>query len=626
MNHSDEKENIFSEFPPVPTREWIQQITEDLKGSSFEKLIWETADKLNIRPFYRKEDLAELKSTERNPDISSLIRNLTKYPDKWEIREDIDVTGMQQANEKALNALNRGASSFCFNIPEDMPLNKEDFDSLLKGIFTDCINLNFDAPGKEQNILNFLQTKVSESKTEPARINGSVNNDPLGILAVRGNFIRTEKKDMDLSGDLIFKYSGIFPNVRLTGLNGHIFHNAGASPAQELALSLACASEYMEHFTGMGLTPEQSAGSFQLNMATGPHFFMEIAKIRAARVLFHRMISAWKPVKNYPCRIFIHAVTSEWNHTIFDPYVNMLRGTTEAMSAALGGADSITIIPFDKSFRKTSSLSERIARNTQIILKEEAYLNKVLDPSSGSYYIEKITSSLAEKAWEIFLDLETRGGFSGSLKSGYIQIMLKEAARRRNMDIATRREILLGTNQYPDLQEKLPEDISSLVPVKNTPPPEDLMAEPLMKYRGAMAFEELRISVMKNKKGRPVVFLIPVGNVNQRIARSAFSSNFFGCAGYKVIENIAFDSVGEGVAAALKAKVSIVVLCSSDDQYAVIAPEANELIRNKALLVIAGYPKDNMEELKSKGIEHFIHIRSNILEELKRFNELLNVE
>lgn len=623
MDKHKGKEKLFGEFSPISSKEWMDKITDDLKGNPFEKLLWKTADGFTIQPFYRKEDMEDLLYLDREPGAFPFVRTGKKYLNDWEIRQDITVKSIRQANEKALHALNWGATSICFHIPGNLPLTRANFKDLLKGIFFDCINLNFHAPGKENDIFNYLLDEAKDQNIENERITGSINIDPTGRLCLQGNYYKSEEEDFLIASELIKKAAIKLPNLRLIGLSGSIFNSSGASSTQELAFCLAQASEYFNRYTAHGAGVDQIARSMQLNLATGPLFFIELARIRAARLLFARLIDAWKPLQKNSCKIFIHTHTSEWNQTVFDPYVNMLRGTTESMASALGGADSITVVPFDNSFRDTTKFSERIARNTQVILKEEAYFDKVIDPGAGSYYIEKITDSLAESSWKLFLDIENRGGFTESLKAGFIQDMLNKTAQQRDMNIATRREILLGTNQYPDYTEKPIEDYNSqttpLVLKEKSP-----IVKPLKIYRGALAFEEIRKKTLTRNGGIPKVFLLTYGNITWRVARSSFSTNFFGCAGYDIIENYGFESVKEGVEAALNSNSSIVVLCSADDQYPVIAPEAKKLLGNKALLVIAGYPKDSVDELKSIGIEYFIHMKSNILEELKKFSEILD--
>jgi methylmalonyl-CoA mutase len=609
---------LFSEFPPVSTNEWMNRIKEDLKDTPFEKIIWKSGEGIDINPFYRQEDLSELAYLDAIPGSFPFVRSGKSELNEWLIRQDIIVEDYSRANAEALQALNWGADSICFTIPEEAPMQQADFKTLLKGIYIECINLNFKAPGKESEIIDFLIQEINEQKLEAGKITGSVNLDPLGQVCLKGSYREGEKEDLRKSASILKKVQS-FPHLRLIGINGDIFHNAGASSVQELACCLALASEYIEKLSKEGCNLDQLSKSFQLNLAVGPLFFIEIAKIRSARLLFAQLFNAWSTEVNK--NIFIHTSTSKWNQTVFDPYVNMLRGTTESMSAAIAGADSITVVPFDKPFRASTKFSERIARNTQVILKEEAYFDKVIDPSAGSYYIEKITDSLTENAWQLFLKIEDMGGFSETLKSGYIQNLIGETARQRDMNIAQRKVILLGTNQYPDFTEKLTED-ANLFTISGKVNSTITSIKPLRQYRGSMPFEEMRIQNTTGKAELPKVFLLTYGSVNWRIARAVFASNFFGCAGYEIIDNPGFATIKEGAEAAIEAKADIVVLCSSDDQYPIIAPEAYSLLKNKSTIVIAGYPKDSIDELKKIGIEYFIHMKSNVLEELKKFCEL----
>ena len=384
-------------------------------------------------------------------------------------------------------------------------------------------------------------------------------------------------------------------------------------------------SEYLDKLSGRALSIDDIAGSFQINFATGPVYFMEIAKIRAARHLFAHLVNAWNPKHEASLTCFIHSHTSEWNQTVYDPFVNMLRGTTESMAAVIGGANSVAVTPFDKPFRKPTGFAERIARNTQIILKEEAALDKVADPSAGSYFIENLTDSIAKNAWDIFLEVENKGGYLKALEEGFVQGKVKISSSTKDHNLATRKEILLGTNQFPNALESFPGDMDMEIAF----PPEVKKAghiiEPLQKYRGAQPFEKLRMKAEK-RTARPVVFLLTYGNLTWRKARASFAGSFFACAGYEIINNPGFKTLQEGLEAAFSRKANIIVLCSSDDEYTLSAPEALNNINGKALLVVAGYPKDSIGELQSKGVKNFIHIKSNLLEELTRYHWLLGID
>jgi methylmalonyl-CoA mutase len=319
----------------------------------------------------------------------------------------------------------------------------------------------------------------------------------------------------------------------------------------------------------------------------------------------------------------IHCVTSKWNKTVYDPYVNMLRTQTEAMSSILGGADSLTVEPFDTVFRHPDEFSERIARNQQLILREEAYFDKVADPSAGSYYIENLTSLIAENAWKQFLEIEDQGGFLHCIKSGYVQRNLEESGAKKLSNLASRKSILLGTNQYANPQEKISGTIDRNVLFGKKIVGEDLVVDPITLFRGSEQYEKIRIAVDTASR-RPIVFLLPIGNPTMRKARSQFSANFFGCAGYKVIDNMGFNTVEESVTKSLEAKADIVVICSSDEEYMVLAPDIFSKLKESAIIVIAGDPECR-NELKAAGLDNFIHIRSDVVETLNYFNSRLGI-
>lgn len=340
-------------------------------------------------------------------------------------------------------------------------------------------------------------------------------------------------------------------------------------------------------------------------------------------MLWAKIAEAHNPREGKSTQAYIHSCTSEWNQTIYDPYVNVLRATTESMSAIMGGTDSLTVRPFDYAYKTTSKFSGRIARNIQIILKEEAYLDKIRDPGAGSYYIENLTDSIVNEAWKLFLTIENEGGYLEALKKGIIQNDIEAIQTLRKKNIASRKEVFLGTNQFPNILEKVRDEIVSEIafPENSTT---DYKVKPVKRFRGSEEFEKLRLAVENHPFGKPKVFLLTYGNPVMRKARADFSLNFFSCAGYEVINNQGFDSAKEGVEAAIKAKANIIVVCSSDEEYVRFAPEVNQLLNQKAYLVVAGAPSC-MEELKKNGIEDFIHVKSNVLEVLTRFHKKLDI-
>lgn len=621
----NEKERLFEGFPPVKVAEWEAKISEELKGAAFEKLIWKTAEGFDVRPFYTSKDLEEMVFSDVLPGEFPFIRGDKIAGNDWVIRENIRVTDFSEANKKALQALNRGAGGLGFILPEELKLSARGLETLLKDIVIECIHINFSAGSQWAELQSLFSELVRKRGIDPVKISGSLGIDPLSMLALKGRLEQPINLELKKLAQLIKDEGTAFSNFRHISVCGNLFHNAGANVVQESAIVLSLVSQYMELLVNEGISAEVAARTIQLKLSAGSLYFMEIAKFRAIRILFSKLIKAWGVDNDKVLNPFIHAETSSRNQTVYDHYVNMLRGTTEGMSAVLGGADSLSILPFDHPFRNSTSFSERIARNTQIILKEEAYLDKVADPSAGSYYIEKLTESIVEYSWKLFLEIDSEGGYLQSLKSGKIQNMCSESAAKLEKDISSRREILLGTNQYPDPKETVPADIDLAIAFPSAPAGSGSMeVEPLAAIRGSQGFEKIRIKTETALK-RPLVFLLTTGDPVWRKARAGFSTGFFSCAGFEIRDNPGFEDIVTGMKEAATAQADIVVLCSSDAEYSSLVPEALKHKKSSQILVIAGFPKDTVDTLKEMGVEHFIHLKSNVLEDLGKFQSLLGI-
>lgn len=614
------KEKLFSEFAPVSTEEWMAKITADLKGVPFEKkLVWKTGEGFNVNPFYRAEDIEGLKTTESLPGEFPYVRG-TKKDNDWKVRQNIEVCCFKGANEKALDLLTKGVTSLGFIIKGD-EVNEENIATLLEGICPASVELNFNTCNcKAEKLIGILADYFKGKGVDAEKCYGSVNYDAFKKPLVKGK----ENSEWVEGAAAVLKAGQALPNYRVLAVNAFLFNNAGAYISQELGYALAWGNELMAKLTEAGFTADEVAKKIKFNLGISSNYFMEIAKFRAARWLWAEIVAAYKPACECACKMVAHAQTSEWNMTVYDAHVNLLRSQTEAMSAALAGVDSITVRPFDKIYQTPDDFSERIARNQQLLLKEECHLDKVVDPSAGSYYVEVLTNSLADVAWKLFLEVEEKGGFSVAVNAGEIQNAVNASNVARKKAVATRCEILLGSNQYPNFTEVAADKIQEKGSCccggghcgEATIPALDFS-------RGASEFEALRMTTEKSGK-TPKVFMLTIGNLAMRLARSQFSANFFGCAGYKIIDNLGFDTVEAGVEAAVKAGAEIVVLCSSDDEYAEFAPAAYKALAGRAEFVVAGAPAC-ADDLKAQGIDQFVNVKSNVLETLKAFNAKLGI-
>lgn len=626
------KEKLFTDFPAISTEEWMAKITADLKGADFEKkLVWKTDEGFKVNPFYRNENIEGLKTADALPGEFPYVRG-TKKDNDWYVRQDITVVDFKAANAKAMEVLNKGITSLGFIIKGD-DVNAENIKTLLNDICPEAVELNFSTcHRKSLELVKILADYLKSQDVDLLKCFGSVNYDPFKTILKKG----VDNAEWVKQAAEIVTVAAALPRFRVLNVNANKLNNAGAYIYQELGYALANGNEILSKLVEAGLDTALVAKKIKFNFGIGANYFMEIAKFRAARWLWAEIVAAYKPACNHECpnksedgicrcasKIYTHAETSTYNMTVYDAHVNLLRSQTEAMSASLAGVNSLTVLPFDESFKDSDNFSERIARNQQLLLKEECHFDKISDPSAGSYYIENLTAAIADQAWKLFLEID-ENGFYEALKAGAVQSAIKASSDNRFKSLATRREVLLGTNQYPNITEtagtKITKDGCGCGCSTDSA---SAQFQPLPTTRLATDFEKLRLATEKSGK-TPVVFMLTIGSLAMRLARSQFSGNFFGCAGYKIIDNLGFQTVEEGVKAAREKKADIIVLCSSDDEYATLAPEAYNLVKGKEQFVVAGAPACT-DDLKAIGIENFVNVRSNVLETLKKFNAVLGI-
>ncbi len=616
-------DRLFTEFAPNTMQEWLDKVNVDLKGADFNRrLVWKTNEGFSVQPMYRLENMADLKNLDCLPGEYPFVRGKNKDHNNWFIRQDIRVDNVAEANKKALEVLGKGVDSIGFVITGCKEFTKEEMVLLLKDICLECIEINFVIECKKCGIINTFKAVVADRGVDPAKMQGGINIDPLTELTLKGKiccedpFAGLQKITAEMDG---------FKHFKTIEVGGYVFNNAGASIVQELGFSLAAGAEYLDKLTDAGMSIEKVAPRIRFHFATGSKYFIEIAKLRAARYLWAHIVKVYQPCCDSICAMSIHAETSTWNKTVYDPNVNMLRTQTETMSAVLGGVDSFTVRPFDDVFDDPTDFSERIARNQQLLLKEESHFSKIVDAAGGSYYIEELTGYIIEAAWKLFIEVQEQGGYMEALKKGFVQAAVKATAHARDLDIANRKENLLGTNQFPNFNEKIDKLCDEvLTPANYTV--EGAAIETLKPYRGAQAFEALRWKTDRYavKSGRPLVYMFPMGNLAMRKARAQFACNFFACGGFEVVDNNGFATVDEGVKACLENKAAIVVICSADEEYGTIVPQIYEKLKDKAVVVVAGSPECR-PELEAQGIANYVHVRSNVLDELKGYQTKLGI-
>ncbi len=649
------REKLFTEFPPVPTEKWEEVITADLKGADYErKLVWRTGEGFNVRPYYRAENLEGIRFLGSQAGEFPYVRG-TRSHNRWRVHQTVEVKCPREANAEALKLLNSGVDSLGFSIAKE-GFTAEELDQLLAGISilevkcpreanaealkllnsgVDSLGFSIAKEGFTAEELDQLLAGISipaiemvfcgaqtgsiaelviaklEKEGTASEAHVAFSIDPLVKgLSQKGDFCSPNGEKCFAKIASLIEKTREYKHIRIVTVSAGIFSNAGSTIVEELAFALSAGNDYIARLTDAGVDAELAARKLRFSFSVTSNYFLEIAKFRAARMLWANIVKGYNPSKNCACKMHIHARTADWNQTVYDPYVNMLRGTTEAMSATIAGVHSLEVTPFDAAFESPTEFSKRIARNVELLLKHESHFDQVVDPAGGSYYVENLTQSIAAEAWKLFLEIEEKGGYAEAYKAGFIKERVEASAAAKDKAIATRRQTLLGANQFPNFTEVAPKEITAEAVTR--PAAEGNVLTP---YRGAMAFEAMRLHVDRSGK-QPKAFMLTCGNLAMARARAQFSCNFFACAGIRVQDNTFFKSIEEGVKAALESKAEIVVVCASDDDYAEAAPKVKELLAGKAILVVAGAPAC-APELEAQGITNFISVKSNVLETLK---------
>ena len=450
------KHSLFSEFDPISSKQWKQKIQFELKGEDYnDTLIWNSPENIKVKPFYNQEDLQE--NLPVNPNANG-----------FKICQNIFVFDLEKSIERALESIERGADSIIFTI-EDETI---DVTKLLEKLPLETCEIYFN--------LNFISVNyISKIETIAKSRNAKIycNLDPIGQLAKDGNWFKTQEKDNFETLNLISKQVS---NSSIISINSSLYQNAGANMVQELAYSLAHANEYLNRITTFNQP-------IVFKISVGTNYFFEIAKLRAYRILFNSIAKEYNP--NLECHLVV--TPTKRNKTIYDYNVNMLRTTTECMSAIIGGADAIANLPYDALYHKDNEFGDRIARNQLLILKNESYFDKVKNPADGTYYIESITHQLAEKALVLFKDIEANGGFLKQLNEGIIKRKIQESADKEQELIDSGKEVLLGTNKYPNKDDKMKHDLELFPFVKVNP--RKTLITPIIEKRLAEKLEQERL-------------------------------------------------------------------------------------------------------------------------------------
>lgn len=692
----DKDINLKKDFTPPAFEEWKKLAEEDLKGVPFEKkLVTKTYEGINLQPIYTRENLEGLSHLNSMPGSGDFIRGSKTegyLTNGWEICQQLPYGDADEFNAALKYDLERGQNSI--NIILDKPsqlgfdadyaksgevgdggLSISGFRSIsrtLSGIDLEKYPVHFEAGFSPLPLLMLFVAYLEKNGKSIKNIKGSFSADPVGFLVKEGNLPCGIEHIYDEIGQSILWCGTNAPGIKNLGIDAAYYHNCGATAVQELAFGFSTAVEYLNHFTGKGIDPDLLAQQFKFTFGLGSFYFMEIAKLRAARLIWSNILQAFG-VKEENRKMTIHAKTSLFNQTVYDPYVNMLRTTTETFSGIIGGADIIQSNPFDELFGLPDQFSRRIARNTQLILKEESHLDQLIDPAGGSYYIENLTAEITKAAWKLIQDIDSKGGMLASLKEGLPQNEIMKVRSLKIDDAAKRKTVIVGTNMYSNPKEEkigsrkdnldeifnkrkeylqkyrtsldqkknleVLEKLNLISSGKNSDPVTlgknailsgatmgevtkalrssyegELTVENLFVMRPAEMFEKLRdrVEEFKNKTGsKPKIFLAGMGPLKQFKARADFSRAFFEIAGFDILYPNGFKTGEEAAAAALESGSPVVVICSTDDTYPELVPVITKGIKNindKIMIVLAGYPKEQIEAHINSGVDEFIYL------------------
>ncbi|MEX0662621.1 MAG: methylmalonyl-CoA mutase family protein [Balneolaceae bacterium] len=595
--------NLFSEFSPTSLEEWEAVLEKDLKGKDYRFVLkWESLEGISVLPFYRKEDLESVQHVKEN-SLSTSDRN-------WKICEEIFEPDPAKAGEEALHAVEAGATTLKINV-SDSSDNKSrtrlqtqhDVDTFFSKLDLNKTEFLFNSEINSRDLM--AKVKNHAIKTD-ININASFQFDPFTFAAANGDLNEGEI-------DSLIREMSSQPDYKTLFVDGAFYHNCGATIIQEVGIALAIASEYVAR------TPEnnrkKTSNQIFLNLSVGSLYFPEIAKLRAVRLLWTTLMNAYKIENAEP--VTIHSTTSTWNKSTADAHNNMLRVTTEAMSAVLSGTDLLIVHPYNQHFEKPDIFSKRIARNVNHILKEEAHFTKVSNPASGTYYVKIMMDQIAKKGWEFFQQIENEGGFLKALESGMIQDEINRSADAKREAVATRKITLTGTNNYPNAENRIPEDLFDKENIDNE--------STLTPHRAAEPFEKIRLKTQqwnKSSNEELTATLIPIGDKRMRKARASFSQNYLQCAGISVQNHVGFSSIQEAAEELSDDKSQILVLCGSDSDYEeLVDPFCKEFKNSNQLLILAGYPKQKIEEYKEAGIDLFIYNGSNMIDTLTEIQQ-----
>jgi len=684
VTNAKEQPNVF---PPVTKAEWIARVEADLKGGSFDSLRSETLGGIPLEPLYTADDLGGVEPT-GFPGVFPFLRGAAPLGG-WKIRQEYDHPRPTVCGEMIRRDLERGVEALWVRLGPRYGcrvLTVEDLDTLFESVDLGTTSLYLEAGSDALAVAAGLVAVAERRKVGANRLTGCFGMDPIGRLAASGRIEGGLHARLAELRDLGAWCSEHAPSLRAVCVSSEAYHDGSASTVQELAASIATGVEYLRQLTDAGLSVDAAARQVLFTYPISSDFFIQIAKLRAARWLWARVVVAAGGEPRAGA-MEIHAQTSRFTKTRRDPWVNMLRATAECTAAVLGGAQSVATLPFDAAIGPPDELAQRLARNTQVVLREESHLDAVADPAGGSWFVEKLTSDLGRAAWEEFQRIEAAGGIVSALGSGWSIDSVGKVADEAHACIAKRKTPVVGVSEFPNLQEdavqreqvsaeeikrlfkesldsldlgahrgKLIEiaraveandhnagdltdvcisatlsgaDMYSIATVLQHGQP-DFYLEPVSQWRQADVWERIRDRSDRHAGAtgaRPTAFLANIGPISAHGARSNWTQNLLAAAGVDSVTNEGFDDETFGAAYA-DSSAGMAVICGSDSDYKqLLEPVVASLKASGCpVLLVAGRPGERESQLREAGVSDFVFVGADVLQVMRQVLEALGVE
>ncbi|NTW00630.1 MAG: methylmalonyl-CoA mutase [Oscillochloris sp.] len=705
--------SLFDDFPPASPEAWRRATEQALKGVPFEqKLVTRTYEGIKLQPIYTQADTAALPQIQSLPGLPPYLRNtqaLGYVIQPWQVAQELPYPTAAAVNQAAREDLPRGLTML--NVPLDRATllgldpdqvppemvgqggvslaNLTDLTTLFNGVPLAQTPLHVAVGASGLPLLALIIAAAARQGVDPAQLRGCIGMDPLGLLATHGCLPTNLERSYDTLAWLTAWAQAHAPRLRTISIELHPYHNGGANAVQDLAFGLATGAAYLRAMEMRGLDVNVVAPRIQFSFSIGAPFFIEIARLRAARLLWARVVEAFGGDIQAQ-KLVIHGRTSAWTKTRSDAYNNMLRATSEAFAGVMGGCDSLHVSSFDEAIGLPDSFSRRIARNVQIVLQQECNFFRLVDPVGGAWAIERLTDEIAHNAWNLFQEIERRGGMAVALVMSFPQTQVAATRAERLNQIALRREVIIGANMYVNLKEQpliartidsvalhaercatvrewsaqadaqiLQAALENLSTCVATTPEQTMAAairaaqagatlgelsavlyagsgagplvEPIPAHRGAEQFESLRAAAEQyalRTGTRPAIFLATIGPLAQLKTRTDFVTSFCEAGGFEVIASPSLVGPQDALRAARDSGAGIVVICAADERYPDLVPALTNLFKAEqpeTTLMLAGYPTEQVASYRAAGIEAFIHIRADCHATLAQLQRLKGV-